>query len=48
MLYLLLYPLHTQFSIFNVFRYLSFRIIYAAITAFAPCISRPRSDAMPT
>jgi phospho-N-acetylmuramoyl-pentapeptide-transferase len=35
MLYLLLYPLHTQFSIFNVFRYLSFRLIYAAITAFA-------------
>jgi len=34
MLYLLLYPLHTQFSFFNVFRYLSFRIIYAAITAF--------------
>jgi len=34
MLYLLLYPLHTQFSIFNVFRYLSFRIIYAALTAF--------------
>ncbi|MFQ5991020.1 MAG: phospho-N-acetylmuramoyl-pentapeptide-transferase [Nitrospiraceae bacterium] len=34
MLYLLLYPLHTEFSVFNVFRYLSFRIIYAAITAF--------------
>jgi phospho-N-acetylmuramoyl-pentapeptide-transferase len=34
MLYMLLYPLHTQFSFFNVFRYLSFRIIYAAITAF--------------
>ena len=34
MLYLLLYPLHTQFAIFNVFRYLSFRIIYAALTAF--------------
>lgn len=34
MLYLLLYPLHTEFSIFNVFRYLSFRIIYAAVTAF--------------
>jgi phospho-N-acetylmuramoyl-pentapeptide-transferase len=33
-LYWLLYPLHSQFSIFNVFRYLSFRIIYAAITAF--------------
>jgi phospho-N-acetylmuramoyl-pentapeptide-transferase len=35
MLYLLLYPLHTEFSIFNVFRYLSFRLIYAALTAFA-------------
>src|SRR5438876_1381444 len=34
MLYLLLYPLHTQFAFLNVFRYLSFRIIYAAITAF--------------
>ena len=34
MLYLWLYPLHTQFSFFNVFRYLSFRIIYAAVTAF--------------
>lgn len=34
MLYLLLYPLHTEFSILNVFRYLSFRIIYAAVTAF--------------
>ncbi len=34
MLYLLLYPLHTQFSFLNVFRYLSFRIIYAAVTAF--------------
>ncbi len=38
MLYLLLYPLHTQFSIFNVFRYLSFRLIYAALTAFALAI----------
>jgi phospho-N-acetylmuramoyl-pentapeptide-transferase len=34
MLYLWLYPLHTQFSFLNVFRYLSFRIIYAAVTAF--------------
>lgn len=34
MLYLWLYPLHTEFSILNVFRYLSFRIIYAAVTAF--------------
>ena len=34
MLYLWLYPLHDQYAIFNVFRYLSFRMIYAAITAF--------------
>ena len=34
MLYLWLYPLHDEFAIFNVFRYLSFRMIYAAITAF--------------
>ena len=34
MLYLWLYPLHSDFAIFNVFRYLSFRMIYAAITAF--------------
>lgn len=34
MLYLLLYPLHTEYQVFNVFRYLSFRIIYAAVTAF--------------
>ncbi|MBI3603044.1 MAG: phospho-N-acetylmuramoyl-pentapeptide-transferase [Nitrospirae bacterium] len=34
MLYLWLYPLHTEFSFLNIFRYLSFRIIYAAVTAF--------------
>lgn len=34
MLYLWLYPLHTEFAVLNVFRYLSFRIIYAAVTAF--------------
>ncbi|PJA78891.1 MAG: phospho-N-acetylmuramoyl-pentapeptide-transferase [Nitrospirae bacterium CG_4_9_14_3_um_filter_51_5] len=34
MLYLWLYPLHTEIALFNVFRYLSFRIIYAAVTAF--------------
>jgi len=34
MLYIWLYPLHTEFSFLNVFRYLSFRIIYAAVTAF--------------
>jgi len=34
MLYIWLYPLHDEFAIFNVFRYLSFRMIYAALTAF--------------
>ena len=34
MLYWWLYPLHTDVAIFNIFRYLSFRIIYAALTAF--------------
>jgi phospho-N-acetylmuramoyl-pentapeptide-transferase len=34
MFYHLLYPLHTQFSAFNVFRYLTFRSIGAAVTAF--------------
>ena len=34
MLYNWLYPLHSQFSFLNVFRYQSFRIIYAAVTAF--------------
>jgi phospho-N-acetylmuramoyl-pentapeptide-transferase len=33
MLYHLLYPLHTAYTIFNVFRYITFRSIYAAITA---------------
>ncbi|HWP35662.1 MAG TPA: phospho-N-acetylmuramoyl-pentapeptide-transferase [Thermodesulfobacteriota bacterium] len=33
MLYLLLYPLHTEISFFNLFRYISFRTIYATLTA---------------
>ncbi|MFH1075838.1 MAG: phospho-N-acetylmuramoyl-pentapeptide-transferase [Pseudomonadota bacterium] len=33
MLYHLLYPLHTIFSGFNVFRYITFRSIYAVLTA---------------
>jgi len=33
MLYHLLYPLHTTYTVFNVFRYITFRSIYAAITA---------------
>lgn len=34
MLYNWLYPFHTELSFLNVFRYQSFRIIYAAVTAF--------------
>ena len=33
MLYHLLYPLHKFFPAFNVFRYITFRTIYAVITA---------------
>jgi phospho-N-acetylmuramoyl-pentapeptide-transferase len=33
MLYYLLYPLHTTISLFNVFKYITFRTIYATITA---------------
>lgn len=34
MLYHLLYPLHTSLSLLNVFRYITFRTIYASLTAF--------------
>jgi phospho-N-acetylmuramoyl-pentapeptide-transferase len=37
MIYHLLYPLHTTISAFNVFRYITFRTIYAALTAFFIC-----------
>jgi phospho-N-acetylmuramoyl-pentapeptide-transferase len=37
MLYHLLYPLHNYFSVFNVFRYITFRTIYASLTAFFIC-----------
>ncbi len=35
MIYHLLYPLHDLFTFFNVFRYITFRTIYAMITAMA-------------
>jgi len=50
MLFNWLYPLHTEFSFLNVFRYQSFRIIYAAVTAFliafvlAPWLIRKLQD----
>lgn len=37
MFYHLLYPLHTTISVFNVFRYITFRAIYASLTAFIVC-----------
>ena len=37
MLYHFLYPLHTTFSALNVFRYITFRTIYASLTAFLIC-----------
>lgn len=37
MLYHLLYPLHTTLSVFNVFRYITFRTIYGSLTAFFIC-----------
>ena len=37
MLYHLLYPLHTTLSVFNVFRYITFRTIYASLSAFFIC-----------
>ena len=37
MLFHWLYPLHVDYPIFNVFRYLSFRTIYSIITALVIC-----------
>ncbi len=37
MFYHLLFPLHTTFSVLNVFRYITFRSIYAGLTAFLIC-----------
>ncbi|MBF8257971.1 MAG: phospho-N-acetylmuramoyl-pentapeptide-transferase [Actinobacteria bacterium] len=37
MLYHLLFPLHADYSFFNIFRYITFRTIYAAITALLMC-----------
>ncbi|MBU0575876.1 MAG: phospho-N-acetylmuramoyl-pentapeptide-transferase [Proteobacteria bacterium] len=37
MLFHLLYPLHEIYSFLNVFRYITFRTIYAAITALVIC-----------
>jgi len=37
-IYEFLYPLHTVFSFFNVFRYITFRTIFASITALVICL----------
>lgn len=38
MLYLLLYPLHTEFSFLNVFKYITFRTFGAAMTSVLFCL----------
>ncbi len=38
MIYEFLYPLHTMFSSFNVFRYITFRTAFASITALLICL----------
>ena len=38
MLYEVLYPLSRHFGAFNLFQYISFRAIFAAITAFFVCV----------
>ena len=38
MIYEFLYPLHTVFSFFNVFRYITFRSIFASVTALMICL----------
>ncbi|HCS13889.1 MAG: phospho-N-acetylmuramoyl-pentapeptide-transferase [Zetaproteobacteria bacterium CG06_land_8_20_14_3_00_59_53] len=37
MLFNLLYPLHEQYPIFNLFQYITFRTVYALITALVLC-----------
>ena len=37
MFYHILYPLHTSLSVLNIFRYITFRTIYAVLTAFLIC-----------
>lgn len=38
MIYHLLYPLHTSYGIFNVFKYITLRSIYATLTALIICL----------
>lgn len=37
MFYHFLYPLHSDITVFNLFRYITFRTIYASLTAFLIC-----------
>jgi len=37
MLYNLLYPLHDQYSFFNLFQYITFRTVYALVTSLVLC-----------
>lgn len=38
MLYHLLYPLYTEITLFNIFKYITFRTIYSGLTAFLICL----------
>ncbi len=38
MIYTFLYPLHTDYSFLNVFRYITFRTVYALVTALVICL----------
>ena len=38
MLYNLLYPLHSTYSFLNIFRYITFRTVYAVLTALFLCL----------
>lgn len=38
MIYEFIYPLHAMFSSFNVFRYITFRTVFASITALLICL----------
>ena len=38
MLYHLLYPLYTEITFFNIFKYITFRTIYSGLTSFLICL----------
>ena len=47
MLYHLFYPLASSIKLFNVFKYLTFRTIYAMITGLPPASQEMRNPVNP-